>query len=125
AHDVEEMAQALSAALPGEPVVTLQAEQGPSRRYRAFLRVRTGQVRVVVGTRAAAFAPVQRLGLLVCWDDGDDLLAEPRAPYPHAREVLTMRAAQEQAGLLLGGWSRSVEAGLLVASGWAHAVTAS
>ncbi len=125
AREVEELEGALSEALPGEPVVTLQAEQGPSRRYRAFLRVLTGQARVVVGTRAAAFAPVQRLGLVVCWDDGDDLLAEPRAPYPHAREVLTLRAAQEHAGLLMAGWSRSVEGALLVATGWAASVTAS
>ena len=32
------------------------------------------------------------LGLVVIWDDGDDLHAEPRAPYPHAREVLLTRA---------------------------------
>ena len=124
AHDVEVLHAALTEALPEEPVVTLQADHGPARRYRAFLRVLTGRARVVVGTRAAAFAPVPRLGLAVCWDDGDDLLAEPRAPYPHAREVLTLRVAAENAALLLGGWSRSVEAGLLVASGWAHSVQA-
>ena len=39
------------------------------------------------------FAPVADLGLAVVWDDGDDLHAEPRAPYPHVREVLAMRAA--------------------------------
>ena len=38
------------------------------------------------------FAPVAGLGLVVLWDDGDDLHAEPRAPYPHAREVLVLRA---------------------------------
>ena len=124
AHDVELIHAALTAALPGEPVVALQAEHGPARRYRAFLRVLTGRARVVVGTRAAAFAPVQKLGLAVCWDDGDDLLSEPRAPYPHAREVLTLRVAAEGAGLLLAGWSRSIEAAVLVASGWAHAVSA-
>ena len=32
------------------------------------------------------------IGLVVLWDDGDDLHAEPRAPYPHAREVLALRA---------------------------------
>ena len=38
------------------------------------------------GTRAAMFAPVRDLGLVAVWDDGDDLHAEPRAPYPHVRE---------------------------------------
>ena len=48
-----------------------------------------------MGTRAAAFAPVHDLGLVAIWDDGDDLHAEPRAPYPHAREVLLLRAHEE------------------------------
>ena len=43
------------------------------------------------------FAPVARLGLVVIWDDGDDLHAEPRAPYPHVREVLALRAHQGRA----------------------------
>ena len=61
----------------------------PCRRAVAIAR---GSVRVVIGTRAAAFAPVRDLGLVAIWDDGDDLHDEPRAPYPHAREVLLMRA---------------------------------
>ena len=124
AADVETIAESLTAALPGEPVVRLQADDGVSRRYRSFLLALTGRARVVVGTRAAAFAPVQRLGLAVCWDDGADTLAEPRAPYPHAREVLALRASHEDSALLIGGWARSVESSALVASGWAHPVVA-
>ena len=50
----------------------------------------------MVGTRAAAFAPVHDLGLVAIWDDGDDLHAEPRAPYPHTRETLLLRAERER-----------------------------
>ena len=39
----------------------------------------------MAGTRSAMFAPVADLGLVVLWDEGDDLHAEPRAPYPHAQ----------------------------------------
>ena len=53
----------------------------PAERYRRWLAVRRGAVRAVIGTRAAAFAPVTDLGLLAIWDDGDDLYDEPRAPY--------------------------------------------
>ena len=68
----------------------LTADLGPAERYRRFLRVAAAQVRCVVGTRAAVFAPVRDLGLVVVWDDGDDLHAEPRAPYPtSARSLLT------------------------------------
>jgi primosomal protein N' (replication factor Y) len=78
----------------------------------------------VVGTRAAAFAPVQNLGLLAIWDDGDDVHAEPHAPYPHARDVLVHRAHQGGAALLVAGFARTSEAQLLVESGWAREVMA-
>ena len=51
------------------------------------------------------------------WDDGDDLYAEPRAPYPHTREVLLLRAHDAGCAALVGGIARSVEAGALVAVG--------
>ena len=52
----------------------------------------------MIGNRAAAYAPVPDLGLVALWDDGDDLLAEPRAPYPHTRDVLALRAAGGRRG---------------------------
>ena len=124
ARDVVRVAQALDVALGPGRSVALTAELGPAERYRRFVAVRSGAVRVVVGTRAAAFAPVVDLGLLAVFDDGDDLLAEPRAPYPHAREVLMLRSAGESVALLVGGFARTAEAQLLVESGWAHPLVA-
>ncbi len=77
---------------------------------------------MVIGTRAAMFAPVTDLGLVVIWDDGDDLHSEPRAPYPHAREVLLTRAQQGDASVLIGGYGRTVEAAQLVDNGWAREI---
>ena len=74
----------------------------------------------MAGTRAAMFAPVCHLGLVVLWDDGDDLHAEPRAPYPNAREVLALRAHRSGAAALIGGFSRTVELTQLVEAGWAQ-----
>src|SRR4051794_5086505 len=116
ARDVERV----SAALHAVPHVALRADLGPAERYRRWLRALRGEVLAVVGTRAAAFAPVRDLGLAVLWDDGDDLHAEPRSPYAHAREVLVQRAHLARAGLLLGGFARTAEAQLLVDSGWAR-----
>ncbi|MCE6994868.1 primosomal protein N' [Saccharothrix sp. S26] len=117
--------QRACAALVGEAgVVTLSADLGPSERYKRWLAVRRGSVRVVLGTRGAAFAPVRDLGLVAVWDDGDDLHAEPRMPYPNVRDVLVQRAHLTGASLLVGGFARTAEAQLLVDSGWAHEVVA-
>ena len=103
--------------------VCLTADLGPAERYRRWLAVLRGQVRVVAGTRAAMFAPVRQLGLVVLWDDGDDLHAEPRAPYPNAREVLALRAHRSGAAALIGGFARTAELTQLVAAGWAKPLT--
>jgi primosomal protein N' (replication factor Y) len=125
ARDVERVDSALlEAAGPGQHVV-LAAELGPSERYRRWLAVRRGAVRAVVGTRSAMFAPVADLGLVAIWDDGDDLHAEPRAPYVHAREVLLLRAHQQAAAAVVGGFARTAEAQQLVSSGWARTVAPS
>lgn len=124
ARDLARLNAALGEVFGSEGFTTLSADLGPAERYRRFLAVRRGRVRVVAGTRAAAFAPVADLGLLAVWDDGDDLLAEQRAPYPHAREVLLLRSAAAGCALLVGGYARTAESHLLVESGWAHEVVA-
>ena len=105
-------------------VVRLCAEDGPAARYAAFLAAAREQSQVVVGTRAAMFAPVADLGLIVLWGDGEAALVEPHAPYPHAREVLALRSDLEDAGFLLGSPGRTVEAQALVASRWAREMVA-
>ncbi|KXW73447.1 primosome assembly protein PriA, partial [Mycolicibacterium phlei DSM 43071] len=105
-------------------VAALSAGLGPAQRYRRWLSVLRGDTRVVIGTRSAVFAPVADLGLVMVWDDGDDTLSEPRAPYPHAREVAMLRAHQLRCAALIGGFARTAEAQALVRSGWAHDLVA-
>lgn len=114
----------LTALLGDGRHAVLTADAGPEKRYREWLAVRRGSVRAVVGTRAAMFAPVRDLGLVVIWDDGDDSHSEPHAPQPHARDVLLLRAAQDKCAFLLGGWNCTVEAAQLVESGWARPLVA-
>ena len=113
-RDVVRVEAALAEVLGPGRHTRLTADQGPQARYTAYLKVLRGHAQVVVGTRAAAFAPAHHLGLVAWWDDGDDLLEEPRAPYPHVREVLLARAAQEGAAVLSAGVSRSVAVADLV-----------
>ncbi|PWN03044.1 primosome assembly protein PriA [Nocardioides silvaticus] len=123
-RDVARVDAALTELVGPDHHVTLRAETGPAPRYRDFLLLRRGARKIVVGTRSAAFAPVTDLGLVVVWDDGDDLHAEPRAPYPHAREVLLERAEVEGCAVLVGSFSRSVEAEHLLQTGWAKEIAA-
>lgn len=117
-RDLERLRAACATRLGPAGFAVLTADLGPAARYRAFLAGLRGRVGVVIGTRAAAFAPVQNLGLVALFDDGDDLLADPRAPYPHAREVLALRATQAGAAALFAGYGRTTEILQWVERGW-------
>jgi primosomal protein N' (replication factor Y) (superfamily II helicase) len=118
--EVARLDAALTAEIGDGRHVALTAELGPSERYRRWLTLRRGSVRAVVGTRAAMFAPIDELGLVVLWDDGDDVHADPHAPYPHAREVLALRAHRAGAAALIGGHTRTTDTTQLIDAGWAH-----
>ncbi len=122
ARDLDRADRALGLVLEAGQHVALNAALGPAERYRRFLAASRHQVSVVVGTRAAMWAPVADLGLVVIWDDGDDLHAEPRSPYPHAREVLLTRARLTGCAALVGGFARTGEGQLLLATGWAKEI---
>jgi len=124
AADLARVDAELTSVLGSGQHVALSADLGPARRYKRWLAAARGGVRIVVGTRAAMFAPVGDLGLVVLWDDGDDLHAERRAPYPHAREVLALRAHRCGAAALIGGFSRTAEMMQLVQAGWARTLSA-
>jgi primosomal protein N' (replication factor Y) (superfamily II helicase) len=123
ARDLARVAAALDDAGGAKTYATLTADAGPQRRYSSFLRVLTGRVPIVLGTRAAAFAPVKSTSLLILWDDGDESLAEPHAPGWHAREVLALRSQLSGASLLVGGFTRTVETELWIATSWAAPLT--
>ena len=123
-RDVDALHAAVARHVDESRVVALSAGLGPAQRYRRWLAVLRNSARLVIGTRSAVFAPVAELGLIMVWDDGDDTLAEPRAPYPHAREVAMLRAHQLRCAALIGGYARTAEAQALVRGRWAHDLVA-
>lgn len=123
-RDLARLRAACTRMLGRTGFVELTAEAGPAARYRAFLAALRGGVKVVIGNRAAAYAPVRDLGLVALWDDGDDLLAEQRAPYPHTRTVLALRATQQHTAVLFAGYARSCEAEQWVQRGWLRELAA-
>ncbi len=123
-RDLEQLEAALANVLPSSDVARLTADDGQTPRYRNFLRLLSGTAGVAIGTRSAAYAPVRDLGLVVCWDDGDDLHIEQRAPYAHTREVLLLRAEQENAACLMASHNRSTELQRLVEMQWAVPIEA-
>lgn len=122
-RDLARLEAALRDLVAAKQITVLGSTIGPQARYSRFLSVLHGQGRLVIGTRSAAYAPVKDLRLAAILFDGDDAHADPRAPYAHAREVLTMRSAIEGASLIVGGFARTTQAQVLVEAGWLREVS--
>ncbi|QIM16407.1 hypothetical protein G7067_08200 [Leucobacter insecticola] len=116
-RDLDQLRDALTAL--GHPdFVRVDSRQSNSERYASFLRALDPEPRVILGNRSAVYAPAFNLGAVVTWDDGDPVLAEPLAPYVHARDSALIRAEQSGAGLLFAGHVRSAEVQRLVDLGY-------
>lgn len=81
-------------------------------RMQAWLRIRAGQSRVVLGPRSAIFAPVARLGLILMDEEHETSYKQAETPRYHAREVARRRAELEGAVLVLGSATPSLETAL-------------
>ncbi|MDO4898810.1 MAG: primosomal protein N', partial [Rothia sp. (in: high G+C Gram-positive bacteria)] len=121
---LDRLEAALLDLVPESSYVRLTANDKPTSRYTNFLRAKNGEVSIVIGTRSAAYAPVQNLGFVACWDDGDSSLVEQHGPYCHARDVLLLRATLTGSAALFMGYAISSEAARLVRSRWASLLTA-
>lgn len=122
-RDLTRLLTALEHLVPAEAIVRVDAGQSNPDRYRAFLRSLEDEPCIVVGNRSAVYAPV-RAGLICVWDDGDNLLGEPLAPYVHARDAALIRQEQESSALLFVGHTRTTDVERLVALGWLDDVRA-
>lgn len=112
------VAAAMRAAF-GEGLADLSSERSPRARYKDWLAVRRGQKRVVLGGRAAVFAPVADLGLVILDDESHTAYKEARAPRYHARTVAAERARLAGVSCVLVGLPLSVEASAATRSGYA------
>lgn len=86
----------------GDQVAVLHSRLSIGERYDEWKRIRTGDARVIIGTRSAVFAPVQDLRLLILDEEQEETYKSENTPRYHARDVAKYRCAQQNALLLLG-----------------------
>ena len=99
----------LLAAHFGQDVALLHSSLSTGERYDQFRRVQLGQARVVVGTRSAVFAPCQNLGLIIMDEEQEHSYISENAPRYCAKDIALWRSRKENALLLFGSATPSVE----------------
>ena len=93
----------------GHEVALLHSGLRLTERYDQYKRLRRGEAHIVLGTRSAVFAPLDKLGLIVMDEEQEGSYQSENAPCYHARDVAKYRCAAEGARLLLGSATPTVE----------------
>ena len=98
----------LMAAHFGNRVAVLHSSLPAGERYDQWKRIRSGEAKLVVGTRSAVFAPCTP-GLIILDEEQEHSYKSENTPRYHAREVAIWRGAKEGALVLLGSATPSIE----------------
>ena len=93
----------------GDRVAIQHSALSIGERHDQWHRIRRGEVDVVVGTRSAVFAPLPRVGLVIVDEEHDTSYKQDEAPRYHGRDVAIMRASRENALVILGSATPSME----------------
>ncbi|MDP2905469.1 MAG: primosomal protein N' [Candidatus Omnitrophota bacterium] len=103
----------IQANLGFEPELLFRKDRG---QLAAWLRVREGKAKVILGTRSAVFAPAVSLGLIIVDEEQDPAYKQEQVPHYHARDAALMRGSIEKARVALGSLTPSLESFYLAKS---------
>lgn len=93
----------------GDLIAIFHSSLSRGERFDEWSRLRTGEARVVLGTRSAIFAPVNDLGLIIVDEEQDASYRQEESPFYNARDTAIVRAQKESAVVVLGTATPSLE----------------
>jgi primosomal protein N' (replication factor Y) (superfamily II helicase) len=107
----------------GDRIAVLHSALSEGERYDAWLALKSGEKRIVVGARSAVFAPLANLGAIIVDEEHESSYKQGETPRYHAREVAIVRAKNEGAITVLGSATPSLESWSNAASGKFRLIT--
>jgi primosomal protein N' (replication factor Y) len=96
-------------AVFGNAVAILHSNLSTGERYDEWRRIRNGDASVVIGTRSAIFAPLNDIGLIIVDEEHDTSYRQDEMPFYHGRDLAVMRAKFNEAVIILGSATPSLE----------------
>jgi primosomal protein N' (replication factor Y) len=93
----------------GDRIAIFHSSLSKGERFDEWSRLRSGDARVVLGTRSAVFAPVSKLAVIIIDEEQDSSYRQEESPFYHARDTAIVRAQKESAVVVLGSATPSLE----------------
>jgi primosomal protein N' (replication factor Y) len=93
----------------GSKVAVLHSGLSNGERFDEWRRISRGEAQVVVGARSAIFAPLQNLGIIILDEEHESSYKQDESPRYHAREVAKWRGKYNDAPVVLGSATPSLE----------------
>lgn len=93
----------------GERVSILNSRLSKGEKYDQWLRARNGEIDIIIGPRSALFVPFPNLGLIIIDEEHEGSYKSEQTPKYHAREVALQKAEMEDAAVILGSATPSLE----------------
>ena len=93
----------------GGRIAIFHSSLSKGERFDEWSRLRSGEARVVLGTRSAVFAPVRNLGVIIIDEEQDSSYRQEESPFYNARDTAIVRAQKESAVVVLGSATPSLE----------------
>jgi primosomal protein N' (replication factor Y) len=93
----------------GDEVAVVHSSLSLSQRLNEYKRIKSGQAKIVVGTRSAVFSPLENIGLIIIDEEGERTYKSESAPRYNAKEIAKKRCVVHNAVLLMASATPSVE----------------
>ncbi len=87
----------------------LHSSMRSSERYESWKRIKNGEADLVLGTRSAIFAPLSNIGLIIIDEEHENTYKQEENPKYHACEVARKRAENDQAAIVYGSATPSLD----------------
>ncbi len=93
----------------GSKVAVIHSNLSLGQRMDEYLRIKSGEATIVIGTRSAVFAPLDNIGIIVIDEEGEHTYKSEKSPRYHARNVAKQRCFYHNATLLLASATPSLD----------------
>lgn len=93
----------------GDRVSVINSKQSKGEKYQEFVKAQNHEVDVVIGPRSALFTPCSNLKLIIIDEEHDQAYKSDQTPKYHAKDTAIERARLEDASVILGSATPTLE----------------